>query len=127
MCVLFRRAMLWPRSPGLTPSSKSQAVLYTAHYDHLGIHANESGRQHLQRRRTTTLPDAAFCWRLARAFVNSKEKPRRTHHCLPPVTAEEQGLLWLEVSGRASAGAGAQYFARSELRRCAALWRAAAS
>ncbi len=36
--------------PGADAKRKDEAVLYSAHYDHLGIVPDAEGRQHLQRR-----------------------------------------------------------------------------
>jgi Zn-dependent M28 family amino/carboxypeptidase len=76
---------------------KSQAVLYTAHYDHLGIHANESG-DNIYNGAADNATGCGILLELARAFVNSKEKPRRSI-LFAAVTAEEQGLLGSKYLG----------------------------
>jgi Zn-dependent M28 family amino/carboxypeptidase len=76
---------------------KSQAVLYTAHYDHLGIHANESG-DNIYNGAADNATGCGILLEMARAFVNSKEKPKRSI-LFAAVTAEEQGLLGSKYLG----------------------------
>jgi len=76
---------------------KSQAILYTAHYDHLGIHPNEPG-DNIYNGATDNATGCGILLELARAFAGAKQKPKRTV-LLAAVTAEEQGLLGSEYLG----------------------------
>jgi Zn-dependent M28 family amino/carboxypeptidase len=76
---------------------RNQAVLYTAHYDHLGIHANEPG-DNIYNGAADNATGCGILLELARAFVGAKEKPKRTI-LLAAVTAEEQGLLGSKYLG----------------------------
>ena len=70
---------------------KSQAVFYTAHYDHLGIHPDEPG-DHIYNGAADNATGCGILLELARAFASNKEKPKRSIF-FAAVTAEEQGLL----------------------------------
>jgi Zn-dependent M28 family amino/carboxypeptidase len=76
---------------------RSQAVLYTAHYDHLGIHANEPG-DNIYNGATDNATGCGILLELARAFAEAKDKPKRTI-LFAAVTAEEQGLLGSKYLG----------------------------
>jgi Zn-dependent M28 family amino/carboxypeptidase len=76
---------------------KNQAILYTAHYDHLGIHPNEPG-DNIYNGATDNATGCGILLELARAFAGAKQKPKRTV-LLAAVTAEEQGLLGSEYLG----------------------------
>ncbi|HET9184132.1 MAG TPA: M28 family peptidase [Candidatus Angelobacter sp.] len=76
---------------------KNQAILYTAHYDHLGIHPNEPG-DNIYNGATDNATGCGILLELARAFANAKQKPKRTV-LFASVTAEEQGLLGSEYLG----------------------------
>ena len=76
---------------------KQQAILYTAHYDHLGIHPNEPG-DNIYNGATDNATGCGILLELARAFAGSKQKPKRTV-LLAAVTAEEQGLLGSQYLG----------------------------
>jgi len=76
---------------------KSQAILYTAHYDHLGIHPNEPG-DNIYNGATDNATGCGILLELARAFSGARQKPKRTV-LLAAVTAEEQGLLGSEYLG----------------------------
>jgi Zn-dependent M28 family amino/carboxypeptidase len=82
---------------GMDSHLKSQAVLYTAHYDHLGIHPNEPG-DNIYNGATDNATGCGILLELARAFAGAKQKPKRTV-LLAAVTAEEQGLLGSEYLG----------------------------
>ena len=70
---------------------KSQAVFYTAHYDHLGIHPDEPG-DHIYNGAADNATGCGILLELARAFAGNKDKPKRSIF-FAAVTAEEQGLL----------------------------------
>ena len=76
---------------GSDATLKSQAVFYTAHYDHLGIHPNEPG-DHIYNGAADNATGCGILLELARAFTGTKEKPKRSIY-FAAVTAEEQGLL----------------------------------
>ena len=76
---------------------KQQAILYTAHYDHLGIHPNEPG-DNIYNGATDNATGCGILLELARAFAGSKQKPKRTV-LFAAVTAEEQGLLGSQYLG----------------------------
>ena len=77
---------------------KAQAVMYTAHYDHLGIHLNEPG-DNIYNGAADNATGCGILLELARAFVSSREKPKRTL-LFAAVTAEEQGLLGSKYLGQ---------------------------
>jgi Zn-dependent M28 family amino/carboxypeptidase len=83
--------------PGADPRLRNQAILYTAHYDHLGIHPNEPG-DNIYNGAADNATGCGILLELARAFQDAKEKPRRTV-LLAAVTAEEQGLLGSKYLG----------------------------
>lgn len=76
---------------------KNQAIMYTAHYDHLGIHANEPG-DNIYNGAADNATGCGILLELARAFAGAKQKPKRTV-LLAAVTAEEQGLLGSQYLG----------------------------
>jgi Zn-dependent M28 family amino/carboxypeptidase len=82
---------------GSDPHLRNQAVLYTAHYDHLGIHPDEPG-DNIYNGAADNATGCGILLELARAFVNAKDKPRRTI-LFAAVTAEEQGLLGSKYLG----------------------------
>jgi Zn-dependent M28 family amino/carboxypeptidase len=82
---------------GSDPHLRNQAVLYTAHYDHLGIHPDEPG-DNIYNGAADNATGCGILLELARAFVSAKDKPRRTI-LFAAVTAEEQGLLGSKYLG----------------------------
>src|SRR5258708_16224233 len=72
--------------------------MYTAHYDHLGIHLNEPG-DNIYNGAADNATGCGILLELARAFVSSREKPKRTL-LFAAVTAEEQGLLGSKYLGQ---------------------------
>jgi Zn-dependent M28 family amino/carboxypeptidase len=70
---------------------KQQAVMYTAHYDHLGIHADEPG-DNIYNGAADNATGCGILLELARAFASASAKPKRSL-IFASVTAEEQGLL----------------------------------
>jgi Zn-dependent M28 family amino/carboxypeptidase len=70
---------------------KQQAVMFTAHYDHLGIHADEPG-DNIYNGAADNATGCGILLELARAFANASAKPKRSV-IFASVTAEEQGLL----------------------------------
>ncbi|HSM84834.1 MAG TPA: M28 family peptidase, partial [Candidatus Limnocylindrales bacterium] len=84
--------------PGSDARLKNQAVLYTAHYDHLGIHPNEPG-DNIYNGAADNATGCGILLELARVYASAKEKPRRSV-LFASVTAEEQGLLGSEYLGQ---------------------------
>ncbi len=84
--------------PGGDPRLKSEAVLYTAHYDHLGIHPDMPG-DNIYNGANDNATGCGVLLELARSFGQSRELPRRSI-IFASVTAEEQGLLGSEYLGK---------------------------
>jgi Zn-dependent M28 family amino/carboxypeptidase len=83
--------------PG-TGALKDEGVMYTAHYDHLGIRPDMPGDNIYN----GALDNASGCgilMEIARAYAESRRKPRRSVFFVS-VTAEEQGLLGSEYLGK---------------------------
>ena len=76
---------------------QKQAIIYTAHYDHLGIHPDESG-DNIYNGAADNATGCGILLELARAFSAAKQKPKRTVY-FAAVTAEEQGLLGSKYLG----------------------------
>src|SRR5437764_353263 len=83
---------------GSDSKAAQQAILYTAHYDHLGIHPDEPG-DNIYNGAADNATGCGILLELARAFSTADEKPRRTM-LFAAVTAEEQGLLGSKYLGQ---------------------------
>ena len=83
--------------PGVDPRLKSEAVMYTAHYDHLGIRPDMPG-DNIYNGANDNATGCGILLELARVFAEAAEKPRRSV-LFASVTAEEQGLLGSEYLG----------------------------
>ena len=83
---------------GSDPKAAQQAILYTAHYDHLGIHADEPG-DNIYNGAADNATGCGIILELARVVAAAGEKPRRTM-IFASVTAEEQGLLGSKYLGQ---------------------------
>ena len=84
--------------PGSDPKLKEQAVIYTAHYDHLGIVPGMPGDNIYN----GALDNASGCGillEIARAFAGANQRPKRSIY-FASVTAEEQGLRGSEYLGK---------------------------
>jgi hypothetical protein len=75
--------------PGADPSLKNEAVMYTAHYDHLGIRPEMPG-DNIYNGARDNATGCGILLELARVFAQSSTKPRRSI-VFASVTAEEQG------------------------------------
>lgn len=75
-----------------------EAVMYTAHYDHLGIRPDLPG-DNIFNGADDNATGCGILLELARAFSNATIKPRRSI-LFAAVTAEEQGLLGSEYLGK---------------------------
>jgi len=83
---------------GSNPKLKSEAVMYTAHYDHLGIRPDMPG-DNIYNGADDNATGCGILLELARAFSEARQKPRRSI-LFASVTAEEQGLLGSEFLGK---------------------------
>jgi Zn-dependent M28 family amino/carboxypeptidase len=78
-------------------SAANQAVLYTAHYDHLGIDPEAKG-DNIYNGAADNGTGCGILLELARAFAQSAQRPPHAVY-FAAVTAEEQGLLGSQYLG----------------------------
>src|SRR5258706_5672403 len=83
---------------GSDPDRNNEAVLYTAHYDHLGIDTSKTG-DNIYNGAVDNATGCAILLELARTWAKAKKAPPRTI-LFAAVTAEEQGLLGSELLGK---------------------------
>jgi Zn-dependent M28 family amino/carboxypeptidase len=86
--------------PGSDPTLKNQYVLYSAHWDHLGIGPAVNGDS-IYNGAVDNASGVADVLAIARAAAAALEKPKRSQLFLF-VTAEESGLLGSEYFGKHS-------------------------
>jgi len=86
--------------PGANAARSGEAVLYTAHYDHLGIDPNMKG-DNIYNGAADNATGCGILLELARAWSLAKPAPDRSI-LFAAVTAEEQGLLGSEYLGKHS-------------------------
>jgi len=91
----YSSANVIARVPGAT--SSGQAVLYTAHYDHLGIDPDAKG-DNIYNGAADNGTGCGILLEMARAFAQSPARPPHAVY-FAAVTAEEQGLLGSEYLG----------------------------
>src|SRR6266851_9333632 len=84
--------------PGSDPKLKNEAVIYTAHYDHLGIRPDMPG-DNIYNGARDNATGCGILLELARVFAQVPARPRRSV-LFASVTAEEQGLLGSEYLGK---------------------------
>ena len=84
--------------PGSDPRLKSEAVLYTAHYDHLGIRPDMPG-DNIYNGANDNATGCGILLELAHAYSLAARAPARSI-IFASVTAEEQGLLGSEYLGQ---------------------------
>jgi Zn-dependent M28 family amino/carboxypeptidase len=84
--------------PGSGKKLKDQAVMYTAHYDHLGIAANQPGDK-IYNGANDNATGCGILLELARAYSVAPIKPARSI-IFAFVTGEEKGLLGSEYLGK---------------------------
>src|SRR5713101_8001466 len=77
---------------------KNEAILYTAHYDHLGIRPDMPG-DNIYNGARDNATGCGIVLELARVFAHAQAHPRRSV-IFASVTAEEQGLLGSEYLGK---------------------------
>ena len=80
--------------PGSDRRVADEAVIYTAHYDHLGIRPDMPG-DNIFNGANDNATGCGILLEVARAFGEAKQRPRRSI-LFAAVTAEEQGLLGSE-------------------------------
>ncbi len=83
--------------PGSDPALKDEAILYTAHWDHLGIHPEQPG-DNIYNGAIDNATGVGVIIEIARAFADNPIKPKRSL-IFAAVTAEEQGLRGSEYLG----------------------------
>jgi Zn-dependent M28 family amino/carboxypeptidase len=84
--------------PGSDPKLRDQAVVFSAHHDHLGVGAPDARGDRIHNGALDNASGCAAVLALAQAFADTKPRPRRSVIALF-VAGEEQGLL------------GSQYYA----------------
>ena len=84
--------------PGSDAKLKTEAVLYTAHYDHLGIRPEMPG-DNIYNGADDNASGCGILLEMAYAYGTAAQKPRRSI-LFASVTAEEQGLLGSEYLGK---------------------------
>lgn len=84
--------------PGKNPAGKDQAVLYTAHYDHLGFVPGMAG-DNVYNGAADNATGTGMVLEMARAWSQSGIRPPHSV-IFAAVTAEEQGLLGSEYFGQ---------------------------
>jgi Zn-dependent M28 family amino/carboxypeptidase len=84
--------------PGGDPVLKGEGVMYTAHYDHLGIRPDMRG-DNIYNGAVDNATGCGILMEIARVYAGAAERPRRSIYFVS-VTAEEQGLLGSEYLGK---------------------------
>ena len=95
---LFSSSNVIAMLPGADPKLKDEAVMYTAHYDHLGIRPEMPG-DNIYNGARDNATGCGILVELARIYAQSAARPRRSI-LFASVTAEEQGLLGSEYLGK---------------------------
>jgi Zn-dependent M28 family amino/carboxypeptidase len=85
--------------PGSDRNLRDEAVIYTAHYDHFGIHSEMPAGNNIFHGAVDNATGCGIVLELARAFSVAKDRPGRSM-IFAAVTAEEQGLLGSEYLGK---------------------------
>lgn len=94
----FESANVIAMLPGGDTKLRNEAVIYTAHYDHLGIRPDMQG-DNIYNGANDNATGCGILLEIARAYTESKQRPRRSI-LFASVTAEEQGLLGSEYLGK---------------------------
>src|SRR5215831_8695492 len=84
--------------PGEDARLKDEAVMFTAHYDHLGVRPDMPG-DNIYNGAMDNATGCGILMELARTYAQAAQKPRRSVY-FASVTAEEQGLLGSEYLGK---------------------------
>ncbi len=84
--------------PGSSRKTKDEAVMFTAHYDHLGVRPDMPG-DNIYNGAVDNATGCGILLEIARAFSVARDRPPRSI-IFASVTAEEQGLLGSEYLGK---------------------------
>src|SRR5437879_262420 len=84
--------------PGSDPKLSSEAVIVTAHYDHLGIRPDQPG-DNIYNGAADNATGCGILLEMARSIASAPQRPKRSI-LFAAVTAEEQGLLGSEYLGK---------------------------
>lgn len=84
---------------GAHAAKKTEAILYSAHYDHFGIDNSKPAGANIYHGAADNATGCAILLDLARVWAATRPAPQRTI-LFAAVTAEEQGLLGSEFLGR---------------------------
>jgi len=84
--------------PGSDARLRDEAVMYSAHYDHLGVRPDMPG-DNIYNGAMDNGTGCGILLELARTYAQAAQKPRRSIF-FASVTAEEQGLLGSEYLGK---------------------------
>jgi Zn-dependent M28 family amino/carboxypeptidase len=84
--------------PGADAVLKDEGILYTAHYDHLGIRPDMPG-DNIYNGAMDNATGCGIIMEIARVYASAAQRPRRSIY-FASVTAEEQGLLGSEYMGK---------------------------
>jgi Zn-dependent M28 family amino/carboxypeptidase len=93
----FESSNVIARREGSDSTLKNEAVMYSAHYDHLGIVPGMAG-DNIYNGAQDNATGVAILLEIARAFGEAPQSPRRSVY-FASVTAEEQGLRGSEYLG----------------------------
>ncbi|HYD16788.1 MAG TPA: M28 family peptidase, partial [Candidatus Nanoarchaeia archaeon] len=93
----FESANVIAMVAGSDPKLKNEAVLYSAHYDHLGVRSGITG-DNIYNGAIDNATGIGILLEMARAFSVAQQKPKRSIY-FAAVTAEEQGLRGSEWLG----------------------------
>jgi Zn-dependent M28 family amino/carboxypeptidase len=90
--------------PGSDPQRRDETVMYTAHYDHLGIDLSAQGKgDNIYNGAVDNGTGCGILLELGRAWAQTEQQKRPARSILfAAVTAEEQGLLGSEFLGKHS-------------------------
>jgi Zn-dependent M28 family amino/carboxypeptidase len=88
----FDTANVVAKLEGSDPKLRDEAVLYTAHHDHLGVGKPDERGDKIYNGALDNASGCAMLLELARAWANTKPAPKRSVY-FAAVAAEEQGLL----------------------------------
>ena len=87
------------RLEGSDPKLKEEAILYTAHHDHLGISAPDKTGDRIYNGAVDNASGTALLIEFARVWSQTRPAPKRSI-LFAAVAAEEQGLLGSEYYGK---------------------------
>ncbi len=93
----FNASNVVARREGSDPKLKDEAIIYSAHYDHLGIVPGMAG-DNIYNGAQDNATGVGILLEIARAFGESPQSPKRSVY-FASVTAEEQGLRGSEYLG----------------------------